>query len=354
LESKAKFAIIGAIIAAAVIIGVVSFIVASSNTSSEQTTTTDSSQQMAAAKLTIYSGRAENLVGPIIQKFEQETGIKTEVRYGDTAALALAIIEEGRNSPADVYFAQDAGALGALSKEGRLLKISTPILQKVDPAYQSLNGEWVGITGRARVVDYNINLVDKSELPDSIWGFLDPKWKGKIGWAPSNGSFQAFITALRIIEGEDRTREWLLGIMANEPVVYSGNAPIVEAIARGEVHVGFVNNYYLQRFTSKDPSYPVAHHYTKGDAGSMINVAGAAIVDTTKNKALAERFIEYMLNEDAQTYFSTNTYEYPLVKGVKVVGPQVPIEQINKPNIDLSNLDDLQGTLNLLRDIRAL
>lgn len=343
MSSKSKFAIIGAIIAAIAVAGVVAFVAAPTTTSSEE-----------AQTLTIYSGRAESLVGPIVEKFEQDTGIKTQVRYGDTASLALAIIEEGRNSPVDVYFAQDAGALGALSKEGRLLKITPSLLDTVDPAFRSAEGEWIGITGRARVVDYNTDLVSKSDLPDSIWGFLDPKWKGKIGWAPGNGSFQSFVTALRALEGEDRAREWLLGIMANEPVVYSGNTPIVEAIGRGEVHVGFVNNYYLQKFTVPNPSYPVTHHYTNGDAGSMINVAGAGVVDTTKNKALAERFIQYMLSESAQEYYATQTYEYPLAKGTQVVGPQVPITEIKHPNIDLNKLDDLEGTLILLKDIRAL
>lgn len=304
--------------------------------------------------LTIYSGRAETLVGPIIAQFEQDTGIKTQVRYGDTAAMALAIMEEGQNSPADVYFAQDAGALGALAKEGRLLALSPSILEKVDSDYRSSTDEWVGISGRARVVNYNVNLVDQSELPDSIWGFLDPKWKGKIGWAPSNGSFQSFVTALRVLEGEDRAKEWLVGIMENDPVVFSGNAPIVEAIGRGEIHVGFVNNYYMHNIKAKNPSLPVANHYTSGDAGSMINIAGAGIVDTTKNKALAERFIQYMLEEKAQTYFATTTYEYPLVAGVNVTGSQTPITEIVKPQIDLNDLDDLQGTLELLKVIRAL
>lgn len=304
--------------------------------------------------LTIYSGRAETLVGPIIAQFEQDTGIKTQVRYGDTAAMALAIMEEGQNSPADVYFAQDAGALGALAKEGRLLALSPSILEKVDSDYRSSTDEWVGISGRARVVNYNVNLVDQSELPDSIWGFLDPKWKGKIGWAPSNGSFQSFVTALRVLEGEDRAKEWLVGIIENDPVVFSGNAPIVEAIGRGEIHVGFVNNYYMHNIKAKNPSLPVANHYTSGDAGSMINIAGAGVVDTTKNKALAERFIQYMLEEKAQTYFATTTYEYPLVAGVDVTGSQTPITEIVKPQIDLNDLDDLQGTLELLKVIRAL
>jgi iron(III) transport system substrate-binding protein len=309
----------------------------------------------ATEKLTVYSGRGENLVGPLIERLQEDTGMNVEVRYGKTAELAATILEEGRNSPADLFFAQDAGALGALSKEGRLLKLPDSLLGKVEPRFRSPKGEWMGITGRARTVDYNVKLVDKKELPDSIWGFTEPRWGGgKIGWAPTNGSFQSFVTAFRVLEGEDRAREWLQGIIANEPQVYPKNTPIVAALGRGEIHVGFVNNYYLHRFQAEDPGFPVAHHYTRGDAGSMINIAGLGIVDTSKSPELAERFIGYMLSEDAQRYYATKTYEYPLVPGVRVMGPQKPLSEIVTPNIDLSDLDDLKGTLKLLRDVGAL
>ena len=307
-----------------------------------------------AGKLTLYSGRGENLVSPLIKKFEKETGIVVKVRYGATAPLALAIIEEGKNSPADLYWSQDAGSLGALSRRDRLQKIPGRILENVDARFRSSVDEWVGITGRARVVDYNTQLVNSSDLPDSIWGFLDPGWKGKIGWAPENGSFQAFVSAFRKLEGEDRTREFLAGIMANEPQVYPGNSPIVAALGRGEIDVGLVNNYYLHRFRDIDPLFPVAHHYTKGDAGSMINVAGLAVLDTAKDRELAESFIEYMLSQNAQLYFSTETYEYPLLDGMEAPGAQMALEDIDTPTLDLSDIDDLRGTLELLKEAGVL
>jgi iron(III) transport system substrate-binding protein len=338
-----KTAIIGAIIAAAVIIGVVA-VFASTSMSAEAPTQT----------LTVYSGRSEALVAPIIQKFEQDTGIKVEVRYGGTAPLALAIIEEGRNSPADVFFAQDAGALGALSKEGRLAKIPDQLLDKVDSYFRSEDGDWVGVTGRARVIDYNTQQVNSSELPESIWGLLEPKWKGKVGWSPANGSFQSFVTAMRVLEGDERTKQWLEGMIANEAVPFSGNTQIVEALGRGEISLGLVNNYYLHSFQATNPAFPVAHHYTKGDAGSMVNIAGVAIVDASSDKELAEKFVEYMLDETAQLYFSTNTYEIPLVEGMRVLGPQLPLDRIEKPDLKLADIDDLEGTLNLLRQVGAL
>ena len=346
MNSSSKFAIIGGIVAVAIVIGVVAVIASGSISGSAQATT---------ETLTIYSGRSESLVQPIIDRFTEDTGINVEVRYGDTAEMALAIIEEGQNSPADLFFAQDAGALGALSKEGRLTTISNSLLERVDPTYRSESDDWVGVTGRARVVDYNVHLVDRADLPDSIWGFVEPQWRDQIGWAPSNGSFQSFITAMRVLEGDERTKEWLQGIMANEPAVYPNNSGIVQGLARGEASVGFVNNYYLHRFQNDDPAFPVAHHYTKNDAGSMVNIAGLAIVDTADNKALAEQFIDYMLSEDAQVYFSTQTYEYPLLSGMRVLGPQLTLDQLDTPDgLDLADIDDLEGTLNLLREVGAL
>ncbi len=346
MNNSSKFAIIGGIVAVAIAVGVIAVIAAGSDSGPAQAST---------ETLTIYSGRSESLVQPIIDRFSEDTGINVEVRYGDTAEMALAILEEGQNSPADLFFAQDAGALGALSKEGRLTTISDSLLERVDPAFRSESDDWVGITGRARVVDYNIHMVDKEDLPDSIWGFVEPQWSGQIGWAPTNGSFQSFITAMRVLEGEERTKEWLEGIMANDPVAYPNNSGTVEGVSRGEVSVGFVNNYYLHRFQSTDPAYPVAHHYTSNDAGSMVNIAGLAIVDTADNNTLAEQFIDYMLSEDAQRYFSSETYEYPLISGMSVLGPQLPLSEIDTPDgLDLADIDDLEGTLELLREVGAI
>ena len=306
-------------------------------------------------KLTIYSGRNENLVGPLIESIKSETGIDIQVRYGGTAELAATILEEGQNSPADLFFAQDAGALGALAKEQRLEIIPDNLLTKVEPRFHSPTGEWIGITGRARTVDYNINLVKPEELPDSIWGFTDPKWNdGKIGWAPTNGSFQAFVTALRVLEGDEKAKEWLEGIKANDPQVYPKNTPIVDALGKGEIHVGFVNNYYLMRFKAENPEFPVEHHYTRGDAGSIINIAGIGILDTVKNMEVAELFIEKMLSVESQQHFASETFEYPLISGVSVQGGQKPLSEINTPDIDLSDLDDLKGTLDLLNEVGVL
>lgn len=309
--------------------------------------------------ITVYSGRSESLVGPILERFEEHTGYDVQVRYGGTAELAGLLLEEGAKTPADVFFAQDAGALGALAKAERLNTIPTSILARVDEKYRSPEGVWVGVTGRARTIVYNTNKLNESELPDSILEFTDPKWKGRIAWAPGNGSFQAHVTAMRVQLGDKRTREWLEGIIANNPREYPKNSAIVRGVGAGEAEVGFVNHYYLSRFKDEDPGFPAENHYTEGgDPGSLVNVAGVALLrksthDRSKYKASLELF-EFLLSEDGQTYFATETKEYPLIEGVETPAGLMPIEEIDPPDIDLSDLDDLKGTLEMLREVGAL
>ncbi len=306
--------------------------------------------------ITVYSGRNENLVAPVFEKFEQETGIKVNVRYGQTAELAATILEEGNNSPADLFLAQDAGALGAISQAGLFSKLPGEVLEKVEHRFRSPQNEWIGLSGRPRVVAYNTNTVQQADLPKTILGFTSPEWRGRIGWAPTNGSFQAFITAMRINLGEETTRQWLEGIQANNPRVYSGNTPLVEAIGRGEVEVGFTNHYYLYRFKEEQgPDFPVANFYLKsGDPGALVNVAGIGILRNSKQKKAAQLLVEYFLSEEIQTFFVEETKEYPLLLGLETPSDLSSLKALQTPDIDLGDLADLENTLLLLQEVGVL
>ena len=312
------------------------------------------SAEVMAQTLTIYSGREEKLMSPLIKQAEKDLGIDIEVRYGDSTELAIALIEEGKNSRADVFYSHDAGALGALATEKRTQTLPAQLLQKVDEQFRSPTGQWVGISGRARVIDYNTKLVKPSELPTSVMQLTDPKWKGLVGWAPTNGSFQSFVSAMRILEGDRKTLEWLKAMKANGAKDYGKNTAIVEALGRGEIALGLVNNYYLYRFTKVNPNFPVAHHYTRGDAGALINVAGLTVLNTTDQKSDAEKFVAYMLSPKAQNYLTQEFYEYPLVQGILASQKQIPLAQIIVPKMDLSKLSDLKGTLSLLQEAGLL
>ena len=306
--------------------------------------------------LVIYSGRSESLVEPIIEQFEEVTGINVAVKYGSTGEIAATILEEGQNSPADVFFAQDPGGLGEVANAGMFETLPTSITEKVPTWARSPESQWVGISGRGRVVVYNTDNLTEDQIPTSMEDFTKPEWKDRIGWAPTNGSFQAMVTAMRVVWGEDKTREWLLGIQANEPKVYPKNTPTVAAAAAGEVDVGFVNHYYLHRFLAEQgEDFPARnYHVTGGGPGGIVLVAGGGILKTAENKDNAERFFNFMLSRVVQQYFSGQTYEYPLVDGVNTNRILTPLEEINNPDIDMASLDDLAGTQTLLRDLGIL
>ncbi|MCL0101839.1 iron ABC transporter substrate-binding protein [Dehalococcoidia bacterium] len=296
------------------------------------------------------------MIQPLLDQFSADTGIEVKVRYGSTSGTVNLLLEEGTASPADVVLLQDAGALGALAKEDALITLPDDLLNRVDKRFRSWAGEWVGVSGRARTVIYNTTAIDPNrDLPASIHGFAEPEWRGRLGWAPANGSLQAFVTALRVIEGDAAAKTWLEGIKANKAVEYPKNTAIVDAVGRGEVEVGFVNHYYLYRFLKeKGASFGARNHYLPGGAGALINVAGVGISRTSDSQESSKRFVKYLLSEPAQRYFAEQTMEYPLTKGVDPAGDLPSLVSLNPPDIDLSNLDDLRGTLALLRKVGVL
>jgi iron(III) transport system substrate-binding protein len=304
-------------------------------------------------KLTVYSGRNAKLVGDLFRQFERDTGIDVEVRYGESAELAATIGEEGDNSPADLFFSQDAGALGALEREKLLTRLPAGALGVVPARFRDPSGTWVGTSGRARVVAYSTTRIKPAQLPDSIFAFTRPEWKGRIGFAPPNASFQAFVSAMRIEVGDARTRRWLEQIKDNDPVLLDNNIQTEEAIARGEIDVGFVNHYYVYELRAEQPGFPVANHFLKaGDPGSLVNVAGVGILSSADHEESAQRFVEYALSRAGQRYFATKTFEYPLVAGTSAPKGLRPLSSVHGPDIDLDSLGaKLPSTTELLSDV---
>ena len=304
--------------------------------------------------LVVYSGRSESLVGPIIGQFEDATGIAVAVKYGSTSEVAATLLEEGKRSPADIFFAQDPGGLGAVAQ--LLAPLPDEIVNLVPAWARSPEKKWVGISGRARTVVYNRQRIAESDLPTSIDGFTDPQWRARIGWAPSNASFQAMVTAMRVMWGQEPTRRWLQGVKANQPRVYPKNTPIVAAAASGEIDVGFVNHYYVHRFIQEDGEDFGARNYYLSDRGpgSLVLVAGAGILETSKNRENAERFLRFMLSKVAQQYFAGQTFEYPLVEEVQTHRLLLTLSEVNSPDIDMVSLSDVRGTQALLRELGIL
>lgn len=306
--------------------------------------------------LTVYSGRNEEFVGPLFERFESETGTRLDVRYGDTAELAATILEEGDASPADVFVSQDAGALGAVADAGLLTELPAETLERVDERFRSPEGLWVGTSGRARVAAYNTERLEEADLPDSIRSFTEPEWKGRIGFPPTNSSFQAFVAAMIQTEGREETRAFLEGLVANDPQLYEDNSSTVRAIAAGEIEVGFVNHYYIYEVAAEDGDIPVANHFfTGGDPGALVNSAGAGILATSEEQDAARTLVDYLTGDAGQRYFAEETFEYPVVAGYEPSEDLPSLGEIESPAIDLSDLaETIDPALTLLAEVGLL
>jgi len=288
----------------------------------------------AATTLTLYSGRSEELLAPVVSRFEEETGSDVEVRYAGSGELATTILQEGDASPADVYYAQDPAFAGALSDAGALLPLPADVRGLVPAAYSDPDGRWVGVTARARVLVVNPDLVPV--LPDSVFELTDPAWAGRLGIAPTNASFIAFVAAMLVTEGEERTREWLEGIVANDPVIFDGNSPIVSAVDAGDVAAGLVNHYYLLRLGAEQGSTTAVNHvFAPGDPGALVLPTAAGVLATTDDEEGALELVRFLLSPETQTYFLEDVLEYPLVDGVGTPAGQPPLAELAGPAVDL-------------------
>jgi iron(III) transport system substrate-binding protein len=303
--------------------------------------------------VTIYSGRSQSLVQPILDRFTQETGIEVQVRYAGTPTLATQILEEGARTPADVFFSQDAGALGAISNAGLFTPLPASIVDKVPAAYKHSGGEWVGLSARARVLVYNEDLVPASELPDSVFELTEPQWAGKVGIAPTNASFQTFITAMIVQHGEERAVQFLDGLKANGVRIFPGNGQIRDAVNDGTLAVGLINHYYIGELAHELGVAPGSlkaklHFFPNGDTGALVNVAGIGILKGAADDADAFALVEYLLGAQAQAYFAEETYEYPVIAGAPGPSYVPPLSDLVVPDVNLNELNRLQHTISLI------
>lgn len=299
---------------------------------SETTTTTPN-------KVVLYSGRSEDLIAPLIARFEEKTGTEVEVRYAGSGELATTLLQEGTASPADAFYSQDPAFIGAVGAAGLLRTLPSTVLSLVPERFSDRDGSWVGITARSRVLVYNPELLTEPQLPETVWDLTDPVWKGRLGIAPTNGSFVAFVAAMMLTDGEERTLEWLRGIAANQAVPYEKNSPIVAAVDAGDIPAGLVNHYYLLRLRSEQGGSTAVNYYFKsGDPGALVMPTGAGILVSAQNPDGARELIEFLLSAEAQAYFLEEVFEYPLIEGAGTPEGQTPLADLPTPDINLSDL----------------
>lgn len=305
--------------------------------------------------LVVYSGRNEQLVGPLLSQLGEATGSRVEVRYGDSSELAAQLLEEGERTQADVFFSQDAGALGALAKAGRLAELPESSTDRVLEAYQAEDDRWVATSARARVVAYHPAQAPEAAQMSGIDQVLDATYRGKVGYAPTNASFHAFVTALREDRGEEAAKEWLTRFKANQPKAFEGNSAVLEAVDQGTVALGMINHYYWHQMVAEEGLDKVTariRFFDADDPGALINVAGVGVLEGSDQSEAAQNAVEFLLSDSSQQYFADETAEYPVVEGIATTKHDlVPLQQLKGSEVDLDDLDSLEETLKLLDEV---
>lgn len=300
--------------------------------------------------LVVYVGRDEELVGPLLKQFSEETDIKVEARYAATPDTLALLLEEGDATPADVFLSQDAGALGALSEADMLLPLPEEITGQVLEQFTSADDTWVGVTARARVIAYNSEKVAQDEVPSTVAELTEKKWAGRVGLPPTNASFQAFVTGFRAAEGDAAAEKWLADMVANDVQTFESNGDTLEAVENGTVDLGLINHYYLYGLRAElgaenvvtELSFPEA-----GDPGALVNVTGAAALSDHPD---AETLIAWLVDREAQEYFVEETFEYPLLPDVEAPEGLPELTSLQGPLEDLADLEDVEATLTMIEE----
>jgi iron(III) transport system substrate-binding protein len=305
-------------------------------------------------ELTVYSGRSEEFIAPFFAQWEKESGIKLNIRYGDSAELAAQILEEGKNSPADVFLSQDAGSLGAVSAAGLFAKLPDSVGAQIGSQYVASNRSWIGVTGRARVFAYRPDAL--ASLPRSVSDLTKSEFKNRVGIAPSNASFQAFVTALINEQGEEFAKNWLEGMKKNGAKIFLKNGAIVEAIDKGEIDLGLVNHYYTWEVSEAlGRKIQVENGFFEpGDLGNLVNVSGAGILATSEKFGAAAELIDFLTSKSTQISFVEDTHEYSLISGIESPEGLPALKEIGSPKVDLTELENVQRTQDLLTQVGLL
>jgi iron(III) transport system substrate-binding protein len=319
--------------------------------------TSSSTSTSSGTTITLYNGQHEQTTSLLVAGFEKQTQIKVKVRSDDEDVLGNQIVQEGSSSPADVFYTENTPVLEDLQEKGLLAPVPASTLAAVPAKYSSPQGDWVGVSARVSVLVYNTSLVKSSELPSSILELAQPKWKGKLGFAPSETDFQPLVTSITKLDGQAAAEKWLKGIQANSKV-YPDNETVVAQVNNGESTVGLINHYYWYRLRDEVGNsgvHSALHYYAPQDPGYLLNVSGAAVLKSSKQQAAAQQFVAFLVSKQGQEILAhSHSYEYPLGSGVLTAAPLKPFDQLAPAPITIADLGNGHAPLELEQKLGLL
>jgi len=310
-----------------------------------------------ANTITLYNGQHEQTTARLVAGFEKQTGVKVKVRSDDEDVLGNQILQEGSSSPAGVFYTENTPVLEDLQEKGLLAPLPASTLAAVPSKYSSPQGDWVGVSARVSVLVYNTGLVKASELPSSILELAQPKWKGKLGFAPSETDFQPLVTAITKLDGVAAAEKWLKGLQANGKV-YPDNETVVAQVNNGESAVGIIDHYYWYRLrdeVGESGMHSALHYYAPHDPGYLLNVSGAAVLKSSAHQVAAQKFVAFLVSRAGQEILAhSDSYEYPLGSGVLTAQPLKPFDQLAPAPVTIGDLGNGSAPLELEQKLGLL
>lgn len=309
-----------------------------------------------SGELTVYIGGGEGGLYQKLANFLQAYYPDFTVRVRLTGANQILTEGESGQVQADVFWANDVGSLGVVEDAGLASELPSDITDLVPDTFHT--DSWIGLAGRARAVPYNTDEFSESDIPTSISDFTDTaNLDAPMGWAPTYPAFQSFITAMRTLRGEEETKAWLNAMKERGDggmEQYQNEWYVANAVADGDIGVGLGNHYYTVRVISSRPDAPIDLAFTENDAGALVDVAGAEVMEATENATLANDFVRHILSGEAQEFLATRSFAYPMIEGVEPVGHLPSLTELQPPELDLTKLSDVQPTIDLLRETGVL
>ena len=307
-----------------------------------------------AGSITLYSGQHEQTTQDLVTAFEKQSGIQVNVRYNDEDSFADEIIAEKTHPVADVFYTENSPVLEYLQNQGLLAPVNGSTLAKTPSAYNSPQGDWVGVSARVSVLIYNPSLISASQLPTSVLQLANPKYKGKLAFAAGETDFQPIVTSVARAYGDAKAGTWLEGIKANAGShIYPDNETIADEVNRGAVAFGVVNQYYWYRMKAELGASNVQSkiaYFAPHDPGYVVDVSGAGILKSSKNKADAQKFLAFVVSKQGQEIIAHSiSYEYPLDDGVTTTAPETPFADLQPYPISIADLGDGSTAISLLR-----
>ena len=288
-------------------------------------------------KLTIYSAQHENLTEAWASKFQEDTGIKVQIRYGSDSSMGAQIVQEGAKSPADVFLTENSPAMTTVQNAQLLAPVQDSTIAQVGEAYAPSTKEWVGIAARSTVLVYNPSKISEAELPKSIMDLQDPKWAGKWGAAAGGADFQAIVSAILATQGEEKTAAWLKGLKDGGKV-YQNNIAVMKAVNAGQVPVGIMYHYYWYRdqaLTKAGSGNTKLLYFRNQDPGAFVSVSGGAVLESSKHAANAQKFLAFVTGAEGQKMLATSdAKEYAVGKGVASDAALEPLDSLQAPKVD--------------------